>query len=107
MALSLQQWPGYLVGSLTFLNAVFNMYCICVHPAFTSGRLQGSSDPFTTYVGGEKVMVDYLKSNPELARRAGAAAVQAARDNPELARQAASGAASAAKPDANSAQPWG
>ena len=56
-------------------------------------------------------MANYLKENPELARRAGAAAVQAARDNPEVARQAASGAyqaqqqQQAAPKDAEN--PWG
>ena len=100
---------GYLFGSLTFANALFNMYVICVHPAFTQGRLKAGADPYTTYVGGEDVMVNYLKENPELARRAGAAAVTAARDNPELARQAVAGAQQAHTSPAagdDKASPW-
>jgi len=98
LCIALDNWVGYLFGSLTFVNAMFNMYCICVHPAFTSGRITASSDPYTSYVGGERVMVQYLKENPDIARRAGASAVQFARDNPDVARQAAAGAATASQP---------
>ena len=108
LCIALDNWVGYLFGSLTFVNAMFNMYCICVHPAFTSGRITASSDPYTSYVGGEKVMVQYLKENPDIARRAGASAVQFARDNPDVARQAAAGAATASQPKSGSSgdNPW-
>ena len=97
-----EHWLGYLVGSITFVNAAFNGYVICVHPAFRTGELSAHGDPFGGYTGGEQEMLAYLKSNPELAKKAGAAAVKVAQNNPDLAMQVAAGAHGG-----SGANPWG
>lgn len=75
-----------------------------MHPAFRTGELSASSDPFGGYTGGEQEMLAYLKSNPELAKKAGSAAVKVAQQNPELAMQVAAGAHGGGAAGAN---PWG
>ena len=42
------------------------------------------------FLGGEAEMLAYIKSNPELAQKAGSAAIRVAQSNPELAMQASS-----------------
>jgi len=92
-------------GSLTAVNAAFNGYVICVHPAFRSGELSAATDPFGGYSGGEQEMLAYLKANPQLAAKAGAAAVTVAQHNPQLAMQVATaGAGGGAAAGSN---PWG
>lgn len=76
---------------------------VCVHPAFRTGELSASSDPFGGYTGGEQEMLAYLKSNPELAKKAGSAAVKVAQQNPELAMQVAAGAHAGG---AGASNPW-
>ena len=65
-------------------NAIFNGYTLCVHPAFRSGEMSMSSDPFGGYSGGEDEMLAYLKANPQLAQKAGSAVVSIAQHNPEV-----------------------
>lgn len=88
------------------VNALFNGYTVCVHPAFRNGEMSATSDPFGGYTGGDEELVAYLKANPELSRRAGVAAVGLAQHNPELALKVATasvGGGTGAKPAAN---PW-
>lgn len=66
------------------VNAVFNGYTVCVHPAFRTGEISAKSDPFGGYSGGEDEMLAYLKANPQLAKQAGSAAVSIAQHNPEV-----------------------
>jgi len=84
MAFAMGNWLGYLVGSLTLLNGMFNGYVICVHPAFKSGELSAQGDPYGGYTGGEKEMLAYLQTKPELAAKAQGAALSFARDNPDV-----------------------
>lgn len=86
------------------MNAAFNGYVICVHPAFRSGELSATSDPFGGYSGGEQEMLAYLKSNPKLAQQAGSAAVKVAASNQELAMQVAAGAHGGG--GAGASNPW-
>ena len=88
----MNNWMGYVIGSLTFLNRFFNGYVICVHPAFKTGELSAKGDPYGGYTGGEKEMMAYLQANPKLAQKAGAAAVAFASANPEAAASMAQGA---------------
>ena len=71
------------------VNAVFNGYTVCVHPAFRTGEISANSDPFGGYSGGEDEMLAYLKANPQLAKKAGSAAVSIAQHNPEVSRAGA------------------
>jgi len=85
VCLALGYWLGYIVAALTMLNAFFNMYVFCVHPAYQpGGQFYGSPDDKKTTAESE--IAGYLQRNPQLAQRAGAAAMQTAQDNPELAR---------------------
>ena len=102
MAMAMDYWLPYIVGALTMVNGLFNGYVICVHPAFRSGELSAKGDPYGGYTGGEQEMLAYLKSNPELAKKAGAAAVKVAQNNPDLAMQVAAGAHGG-----SGANPWG
>lgn len=97
-----------ILASLPAVNAAFNGYVICVHPAFRSGELSAHSDPFGGYSGGEQEMLAYLKSNPKLAQQAGSAAVKIAQNNPDLALQVAAGAHAngAGTGMSGSANPW-
>jgi hypothetical protein len=104
MVLAIGEWPGYILGGVTFINACFNFYVFYVHPAFKTGKLSTRDNPYATYTGGEGEMANYLRRNPDLVRKAGASAVRVARDNPELARQAASGAAGEARRSGDN--PW-
>lgn len=116
MALSMANIPGYLVGAATMLNGIFNGYIICVHPAFKSGELSAKGDPYGGYTGGEGEMLSYLRSKPELATKAGAAAAAFAKENPGAAmsvmgavaqsQQAQAGAAAHVAPGEGS-NPWG
>ena len=85
MAFAMGNWLGYVVGALTVLNGLFNGYVICVHPAFKSGELSARGDPYGGYTGGEKEMLTYLQSKPELAAQAQGAALSFAQKNPETA----------------------
>ena len=78
------EWLGYLIGSLTAVNGLFNGYVICVHPSFRSGELSATGDPYGGYTGGEGEMLAYLKKNPALAQKVGGAAVTFAKDNPDV-----------------------
>lgn len=64
-----------------------------MHPAFKSGELSAKGDPYGGYTGGEKEMLTYLQSKPELAAKASNMAVQAAKENPQAAMQIMSAAA--------------
>jgi hypothetical protein len=78
-----------------------------VHPAFRSGELSATGDPFGGYTGGEQEMLAYLKSNPKLAQQAGSAAVKLAAQNPDLAMQVAAGSAAGGAGGAGTgANPW-
>jgi len=85
MAFAMGNWLSYVVGALTVLNGLFNGYVICVHPAFKTGELSARGDPYGGYSGGEKEMLTYLQSKPELARQAQGAAVSFAAQNPQAA----------------------
>lgn len=93
MTMALANWIGYLVGSVTAANSLFNMYALCVHPVFKKGGRLHDADAQAGYDPGEKAVLAYLQSNPELARKAGSAAIGFAQRNPELAQQAMAGAA--------------
>ena len=107
MCYAFNNWLGWVVGSLTMLNGLFNGYVICVHPAFKTGELTAMGDPYGGYTGGEAEMLEYLKKNPQLAASAGSAAVSFARDNPDVAASAMQGAASAQGGGGGSSNPWG
>eukprot|EP01138_Halocafeteria_seosinensis_P010875 gb/GECG01011108.1/.p1 GENE.gb/GECG01011108.1/~~gb/GECG01011108.1/.p1 ORF type:complete len:235 (+),score=25.44 gb/GECG01011108.1/:1-705(+) len=92
LSLSIGDTFGYVLGSVSAVTGLLNLYVICVHPKFRDGSVSRSWDPFVTYTGGEEEMVAYLKRNPELARKAGSSVATAARNNPELARSAYEGA---------------
>lgn len=87
MAFAMANWLGYLIGAITMLNGIFNGYVICIHPAFKSGELSAKGDPYGGYTGGEKEMLQYLQSKPELANKASSMAMQAAASNPQAAMQ--------------------
>lgn len=93
MLFALNVWLGWLMGVITALNGIFNGYVICVHPAFKSGELNARSDPYGGYTGGEDEMLSYLKRNPQLANKAGSAALTIAANNPDFAAQAVTAAA--------------
>lgn len=107
MALSMGQWLAYTIGAITFLNGLFNGYVICVHPAFKTGELSARGDPFGGYTGGEKEMLSYLQSKPQLAQKATSAAATFAASNPQMAMQVL-GAASqnGGAGGAGSSNPW-
>jgi hypothetical protein len=69
---------------------------MCVHPAFKTGELSATADPFGGYTGGESEMIAFLKANPSLAKKASGVAVKFAQDNPDIARVAIQGAVSGA-----------
>jgi hypothetical protein len=106
MLIAASNWLTYIVGALTGLNALFNFYLICVHPAFKKGgALHAFSDPFAGMTSGEREVADYLQRNPEVLAKVGTSAARAAASNPELARQVASGAATAAVSSGGSGKP--
>lgn len=93
---SVDEWPGYLVGSLTIANGLFNVFVICRHPAFqTGGSMSASDDPYAHYTGGEAEVADYVRKNPELARKAMKKGVAVARDNPAATQRVAASAMAA------------
>ena len=94
MLFALNTWLGWLVGALTAVNGLFNGYVICVHPSFKT-ELNAKGDPYGGYSGGETVMINYLKSNPQLAAKASTAAAQLAVAHPNEALQIASAVGSA------------
>jgi hypothetical protein len=98
MAFAMGNTLAYVVGSLTVLNGLFNGYVICVHPAFKTGELSAKGDPYGGYSGGEKEMLTYLQSKPELARQAQGAAVSWAAANPGAAMQVMQSASASAAP---------
>ena len=93
MAFAMGNTLAYVVGAATVLNGLFNGYVICVHPAFKTGELSAKGDPYGGYSGGEKEMLTYLQSKPELARQAQGAAVNWAAANPGAAMQVMQAAA--------------
>ena len=97
MAMAMASWITYITGGVTAANALFNMYCMCVHPAFhKGGRFHKHTDPFKSMTTGEEEVAAYLRKNPDLAVRVGATAARAAASHPDLARKAMEGAASSA-----------
>jgi hypothetical protein len=98
MAFAMGNWLGYIIGALTLLNGAFNGYVICVHPAFKSGELSAKGDPYGGYTGGEKEMLSYLQSKPELAAKAQGAALTFAANNPDMAMKMATAAAAGPRP---------
>lgn len=102
-------WLGWIVGSVTAVNALFNAYVICVHPSFRSGELSAAGNPYGGYTGGESEMLAYLKKNPQLAQKATGAAVTFAQNNPDVAMQVATAAAQPRSDDpvAAGSNPWG
>ncbi len=67
------------------VNGIFNGYVICIHPAFKTGELNAKGDPYGGYTGGDKEMLAYLQTKPELASRVSGVAMQAAASNPQAA----------------------
>ncbi len=51
---------GYLVGAITVCNGIFNAYVMKVHPAFKSGQLSASTDPYATYTAGSAEALAYV-----------------------------------------------
>ena len=64
--------------------------------SFTSGKLRAGDNPYAGYTGGEAEIKGYLKSHPDLARKAVGAGVNFARENPQMVMQGAGYASSAA-----------
>lgn len=110
--------PGYIVGAGTAANVFFNLFVLYKHPAFVSGALSRDGNPYSHYTGGESVRVrselaqllaansptlnvplqemrDYVKRNPQLAKKAVKAGVGFARENPAAAGAIARGAVQA------------
>jgi hypothetical protein len=109
MACAIGYWLGYIMGTATFLNGLFNGYVILVHPAFRNGELSRGGDPYGGYTGGEEEMSDFLKRNPQVAVKTMAFAQSTAASNPELAASAfKAAAAQPANPNPGAASnPWG
>jgi len=111
MTYALYNWLSWITGTLTIINGIFNGYVICVHPAFKTGELSAMGDPYGGYTGGESEMLAYLKKNPQLAAKAGSAAVTFARDNQEAAAAVRQGAPQGAHQGAHQggggSNPWG
>lgn len=97
---SLNYIAGWIVGTFTALSGLFNGYVICIHPAFRSGDLSMTGDPYGGYTGGDKEMMDYLKRNPEVASRATGALTSFAAANPEATMKLAAAAAGSGKSSA-------
>jgi hypothetical protein len=89
MLFAMNVWIGWLIGVLTALNGLFNGYVICAHPAFKS-ELSAKGDPYGGYTGGEAVMLNYLKANPQLTTSAATAAATFASAHPQQALAVAS-----------------
>lgn len=84
---------GYIIGAVTMVNALFNGYIVCMHPAFRrGGELSGATDPYKAYTGGASEMLNYIKSNPTLVKKAGAIATNFAAANPQVVMSVASAA---------------
>ena len=66
-----------------------------VHPAFKTGEIKRSANPYQDYETSEQKAMAYMAAHPDLARKAGAYAVGAARDNPQLVNEFATGASAA------------
>jgi hypothetical protein len=93
MAIARNEVIAFITGGLTAVNAVFNMAVICVHPAWKEGGKFHKGDVTQPYSTAEDTAVAYVRSNPELASRAGHAAGSYIANNPDVAREAAFGAA--------------
>ena len=86
---------GIACGTVTFINAFFNCFVIYQHPAFTrEGGIDRNADPGAMYVSGEVLAAqgagEAARRNPDLAMKAGTAAIGYAAENPG-ARKAAIG----------------
>lgn len=102
---AMDSWVGYVIGSATLLNAIFNFYVIKFHPGFKASGITADSDPYSTYTGGEEEMKAYLRAHPDLTRKALGAGVTVAQQNPALAQQVAATAVSAAASSARAPPP--
>lgn len=84
MCFGLSGWFGWLIGSVTIANGFFNAFVLKVHPAFKSGELSMTSNPYENYSSAESQAAAYVKQNPELARKAAQGLVGVAAQNPEV-----------------------
>jgi hypothetical protein len=82
MCFGLNIWVGWLVGSVTIANGVFNAIVLKLHPAFKSGELSATSNPYEKYSSAESQAAAYVRANPELARKAGQGMMGVAAQNP-------------------------
>jgi hypothetical protein len=78
---------GIVCGTITFLNAFFNCFVIYQHPAFTrEGGIDRNADPGAMYTSGEVLAAqgagEAARRNPDLAMKAGTAAIGYAASNP-------------------------
>jgi len=84
---------GILCGTITFINAFFNCFVIYRHPAFTrEGGIDRTADPGAMYTSGEVLAAqgagEAARRNPDLAMKAGTAAIGYAATNPGARKQA-------------------
>lgn len=84
MCFGLNVWVGWLVGAVTIANGLFNAFVLKTHPAFKSGELSASANPYENYSSAENQAAAYIKANPELARKAGSGLMTVAAQNPGL-----------------------
>ncbi len=84
MCFGLAIWVGWLVGAVTIANGLFNAFVLKTHPAFKSGELSATANPYAQYSTAENQAAAYIKANPELARKAGSGIANIAAQNPGL-----------------------
>ena len=72
MCFGLSVWVGWLVGAVTIANGLFNAFVLKTHPAFKSGQLSATANPYENYSTADAQAAAYIRANPELARKAGA-----------------------------------
>ena len=75
MCISLNAWPGYIVGAATIVNAAFNAFVVGTHPAFKSGVLSRTGDPSAGYKTAQEEAAAMIAANPQLEAKATAAIV--------------------------------
>ena len=63
-----------------------------VHPAFKTGEISRTADPYASYTAGATEAMAYVNAHPELARKAGAGLTHVAAQNPDLVRSVMTGA---------------
>jgi hypothetical protein len=88
MTFGLGVWMGYMVGAVTIANGLFNAYVMKMHPAFKSGQLSATSNPYENYSSAESQAAAYIKANPELAKKAGQGFANVAIQNPGMVARA-------------------